>query len=330
MEFSTIPVGLWNRFLTHNLNIDPQLVGAEHEFKYEGYSVLISLPSIENLPTEPSGEKRLRFNSYTEADGKKTPLQLWVESIDIAVTGTDKIKVPPELLSRPPNQRELLTEAKQNKLTALAANLNIIAEKAFDLWLRILRWKSTNSAIGRPEINGHSSGWPACLVAQPNGERIWIPTVTFAVKGSKIITSQIWEAAASALQTGNPSPLHVDFLMDATEHVKLGAFQRAIVETAMGCEVFLRNLVAENLPPDLQPAVSRYVDEANIRPVMDKFVPDILSSKERDILKKIRSKLQQLFDMRNAIVHKGKAVSLTKELCEKFLDAATLLVAIRE
>jgi hypothetical protein len=329
MELTRLVIGSWNRFLSRNLSIQPDLVGAMHEFQFEDHKITISLPTSRHLPTEPSRGEFLRFNRYREVDGKKIPLQLWVESVEVVVSIKDEVELPVEILSRPPNQDELVSKSQQEKLDNLASVHGGIADRAFDLWIRTLRWKSDNSSIGRPEISGHESGWSTYLVAQPNGEEIWIAPVTFTLTGAKMVTLENWEAVGTSLRAGRTPPVFVDVIMDATEHLKLGDLQRATVEMAMGCEAFLRTLVAESLPSGLQASIINYVDDANIRPVLEKFMPDILSAIEYDNMKKIIKKLHELFDSRNTIMHKGQAATLTKGGCEAFLIAAKKLLSLR-
>jgi len=282
------------------------------------------------VPSEPCTGERLRYNHYTEIDGKKNPLQFWVESVDVTVKRTDVVSVPSELLERHPNQFELLSKGQQDELERLVVLLGAVAKRAFDLWIRTLRWKCKNSSIGRPEISGHNSGWSTCLTAQPSGHRIWLAGVTFTARASKMVTPAIWETAGCALRAGRRPPVYIDLLMDAEDHMKMGDLPRAAVEIAMSCEVFLRSLLADSLPPALQPSVSQYIDDANIRQVLENFSRDILSTEELKVVKRIKRELHKLFDARNAIVHKGITADLTQPLCKSWLEAATLFLEIRE
>lgn len=329
MDLARLAIGSWNRFLSRNLSIQPDLVGATHEFQFKDHKITISLPTNRYLPTEPYQGELLRFDHYREVNGKKIPLQLWVESVELIVSVKGEVELPSEILNRPPNQYELVSKLQQEKLNDLASVHSAIAEKAFDLWIRTLRWKSDNSSIGRPEISAYESGWSTYLVAQPSGERIWIAPMEFVAKAAKMVTLENWEAVGTSLRAGCTPPVFVDLVMDATEHLKLGDLQRATVEMAMGCEAFLRMLVAESLPSDLQTSIIAYVDDANIRVLLEKFLPDILSAIELDKIKKIIKSLHELFDTRNALVHKGQVTTLTKERCEAFLIAAKKLLSLR-
>ena len=318
-----------NRFVPRNLSIHPDLVGAVHEFIHEKHRINIALPLPQHFPTEPNQGELLTFSHYREVNGKKIPSQLWVHAVDVVVAIPEELSVPREILDRPPNAFEIVPKAQQEHLDHLAATYEAVAERAFDLWIRTLRWKCDNSAIGRPEITSYGSGWSTYLVAQPQDQRIWIGPMVFQLKGTKMVTPDIWEEAGTSLKLEVTPPVFIDLIMDAAEHIKLGDLRRAIIDMAIACEVFLRMLLAKSLPPDLQACIVTYVDDANIRPVLEKFVPDILSKAERKELDKIRSKLHALFDIRNEIVHKGRVSELTKERCDAFLEATKELVALR-
>jgi hypothetical protein len=98
MALTRLAVASWNRFVSRNLLIHPDLVGATHEFPHEQHVVTIALPSRRHLPTEPLRGELLTFNHYTEVDGKKTPIQLWVHAVDVTVSISEQVSVPREIL----------------------------------------------------------------------------------------------------------------------------------------------------------------------------------------------------------------------------------------
>ena len=88
-------------------------------------------------------------------------------------------------------------------------------------------------------------------------------------------------------------------------------------------------LVSNSLPSDLNNSVREYLDDANIRSVLTKFVPEILTDKERQKLKQIESRLHKLFDVRNDIVHTGQSPAMEVPDCAKFLETTKTLIRIR-
>jgi len=300
-----------------------------HEFKFDSYKVRIKLPLKRHLPTEPNKGELLTFNVYREVDGKKIPQRFWAHAVDVIVLVPEQVTVAKAILNQPPNAYGVVPESHQKQLDRVAENYTSIAEKAFDLWKRTLRWKCENSAIGRPEFTGHKSGWGTALTTQSTNQRIWIWHEVIRSKGSKPVTPEIWNHVESALQSGTRPPVFVELMFDAIEHMKLGDLQRATVDMAVACESYLRTLVGNSLPAGLNESVREYVDDANIRPVLTKFVPKILKEVERKELKKLQSTLHKLFNARNDIVHKGRLAELKPDDCERFLQATRKLLTLR-
>ena len=328
MELKELCLVSWNRFVPRNLSIHCDLVGAAHEFIFEESQITIKLPSVKHLPTEPDHEGPLTFDGWREVDGKKIPEEYHVNSVDIEVSIPEEITLPSKVLEVSPCAYEIISKSQQEYLNGLANKNSSIAERAFDLWIRTLRWKCDYSAIGRPEISGCESGWSTYLVAKPQEKRVWIASSVIVIMGSKTVTSAMWEATGDSLKARCTPPVYIDLMMDAAEHIKLDDLQRATVDMAIACETFLRMLVAKNLPDNIQSSVASYIDDANIRQVLEKFVPEILSNPGKNDLKKIKNKLHTLFDTRNGIVHKGRTAQLTKELCESFLETTRKLLSL--
>jgi len=318
----------WNRFLTNNFVIVPELVGSAHEFTYKSHHVKISLPSEQHLPKEPNEGNLLSFNTYREIKGAKKPIKFKVHAVDTLVRVSQEIYVPQAILGRPPNAYDVLSEGKQAHLNQLAKSYSGIAKEAFETWIRFLRWKSDNSSIGRPRVIGYESGWSTYLVAEETNNRIWAWQDPLRVPGEPAITSEIWESIGKALQNDSNPPIYIELMFDGIEHIELGDFQRAIVEIAVACETYLRTLVTRSLPSGLKHAVVDYINDANIRTVITKLIPEILNEEGKKQLKKIVSSLHSLFDIRNEIVHTAKTIEITRDDCKNYLDTTRELFLI--
>lgn len=326
----SIPVSSWNRFLVRNFRIEPRLAGARHEFTYDHCKVLVQLPSNKYLPKEPFEGEILSFNTYRESDGEIIPVYLRVHVVDITISCSEKIVVNGEIANHPPNAYNIVPKSQQESLDVLAGSHSLMAEKVFDLWIRILRWKSRDGGIGRPRVIGHESGWGTHLVADSDGKQIWNfrePEILWI--GEPVVTAEIWNTVESAIQSDKQPPVFIELMYDAVEHVRLGDLQRATVDMAVACECYLRKLVTESLPNGLTNSLSGYVDDANIRTVLTKFIPDLLNDEERQHLKRIESRLHKLFNVRNDILHTGRNQALSANDCAKFLDATRALIDIK-
>jgi hypothetical protein len=203
-----------------------------------------------------------------------------------------------------------------------------IAENAFDAWLRVLRWKSNNGHIGRPILVGPESGWGTYLIEENTGHRFWAATRTLHGPPGQALTLVEWSDAAHALSSGVFSPVHYDLLFDAIEHFQIEDFQRSIVDSAVACESYMRAKVMQTVPLGLGDSIRKYIDEANIRQVLNRFFPEILTEEKRAKLKGINSMLHQLFDARNTILHSGHKADLTLSECQRYLEATQTLIAL--
>jgi len=134
---------------------------------------------------------------------------------------------------------------------------------------------------------------------------------------------------SDALEDGLKPPVFNDLMFDGEEHLKTGDLQRAVVDLAVACESFMRIMVMQQLPDNLSDALRKYIDEANIRQVLNHFFPEILNEDESRLLKRINSDLQRLFAARNTILHSGYKEDLTLSDCQKFLDVTRKLISIR-
>jgi len=328
MEDVELFVVSWNRFLTKNLVIKPELVGSSHNFTYQQHNIRIRLPSTDHLPTKPLEGDLLSFNVYRNVGDRIVPQEYWVHAVDVEVVIPEPVSVTQEVLNRSPNAYDVVPQARQNQLNRIAEKNTNIAEKALDRWMRTLRWKCNDSSIGRPEVLGHGSGWGTYLISEPTRHEIWIWREPFEFKRGKPVTSQIWKDVDSALQTGANPPISIELMFDGIEHMKLENLERAVVDFAVACESCLRTILAYSLPTRLSSSVKKYIDDAKVRSVLTKFVPELLDEEERKRLKKMESTLHQLFDTRNDIVHTGRAADLNLRDCDKYLEVTKALLAL--
>jgi hypothetical protein len=287
----------WNRFLTRNFAVVPELLGRSHEFQFHQGAI-----SIE-LPTRSGGEERVKLLSWRQDTGR--PTRFWIKSVDVLVRLQTQVNVPEQVLHQPPNAYDVLSQDQQNHLEKTAQTHGSLAEKGFDVWLKTLRWKSNNAFIGRPEVRGPESGWTTYLFDEATRHRFWAATQVIQASPGQAVTLAEWEETERALKSGTKSSVFYDLMLDAIEHFRLGDLQRSVVDAAVACESFMRVKVMQQLPSGLSNTVRRYIDEANIRQVLTRFYPDILNTDEAKILKAISSTLHQLFDARNTILHSG-------------------------
>lgn len=318
----------WNRFITRGFGVKPELLGLSHNFLFQGFQITIHLPQQASYREEEERATRATVFSWRENEGDKIPLEVAIESVDVTIQSIEDVTIPKEALDNPPKLYDLFSEQQQEHLNNLASRYGTIAEEAFDLWVRTLRWKTNYGAIGRSEIQGSSSGWSTYLLDPISQKRFWAAPHIMTLSSIPSIDRTTWDKVQFALQSRLEPPVYYDLMFDAVEHIEISDLQRAVVDMAVACEAYMRKAVMQRLPQALSQNVYRYIDEANIRQVLNHFFPDTLNDDERKTLKSMNSNLQNLFNSRNTILHSGRKAGLTQEECNKYLETTRKLLAL--
>ncbi len=317
----------WNRFITRNFVILPELLGKVLRFTFENHTIKVILPGINHVDRGNEFDPIISVGARRTSDNK--PLEFHVNKVDVEVIKPIRIKVPSEALNRNANAYDLFSQKEQEGLNRIADSYKVIAEKSFEYWMRILRWKCDDSRIGSPEIHDYNSGWSTYLYDLDAIKKIWIEPVVFYVRGNRKVGIQQWSEIEDAVQRNLEPPTYVEFKHSAEQNIKIGDLNRAIVDLAISCETYLRSAVLDSLPSGLEPSIVNYVESANINQFISKFFPNILDEDQKKIYQKIKSGLSRLFAHRNKIMHKGITDRLTYDTCQKHLQTTSQLIAIQ-
>lgn len=324
----------WNRYATPGFQIVPSLMGKRHSFEHANHQVNIILPTEdldEIIRTEPlmrpEGSK-LWLSSSREEQGEKIPISLGLESVDVTIELKSKIKIHEQMLERPPNASDLLSKEEATRLDNVTEEQRTIADAAFERWLRVMRWHTRTSALGRLHGRAHTVNWGTDLLEKSTGKRLWVWHSPFKVYLGHPIEVDAWNRAEESLRRGDRSPLHFDYYFDGIEFLKTDEYQRSAVDFAVAAEVFLRSKIVAKLPANLLQSIATYVDDANIRTVLTKFFPELLTTQGKASYKKLSSELHKLFDARNDILHSGIRSGLNQQIVQSFRAATESLIAL--
>lgn len=326
MKKTKIEIKSWNRFITKNFTIEPSLLGRHHQFTFENYNVRIKLPDSSMLDRGKEYDEVITVTSRRTVDNE--PIKYNILSVDLTLSLPVTVEIPIEVLSRRVNAIELLTDKEQKHLNDLTSQHEQIAERAFDYWVRVVRWKTDKSNFGRREIKEDRSKWGTYLHDVASEKKIWAGPIFFYAYLIKEITSDVWSEIQLTLERGLKPPIYFELKLDGEEYLKSGDFYRATIDFAVACETYLRFIVLNSLPNNLEPTVIKYVEGANIMQYINHFFPSCLDESRKNEYKKIKSNLLKLFDARNQVMHLGKMHRLTKETCLKFLEATNTLFSI--
>jgi len=317
----------WTRFVTTNLCVAAKLMGSAHAFVFEEHHITVRLPKYEDANR---GEK---YDQIADVSSSCTDtnesLSFMVYKVDLEIEVPDLVNVPEEALTKPPKQIDHFSQEQKEIVDDIIKTHSLMAERAFDYWLGIIRWASGNALIGQPEISGVKSGWSTCIMDAPTNKRVWIGPITLK---STIYRSWVedkhWRIAADHLKLGDELPLHLRFLHDAEASVSSEHYKKSILESAMACEVYLRYSVFEFIPKDTPQELKTYIQEANINQYASKFFKSLVPESHQKQYKKLLQEISSLMSRRNSYVHMGYMEGADRENCHRFTHAMKTLFNI--
>jgi hypothetical protein len=323
----------WSKFDTPNLEIPPGLLGQSHVFTFEDSEIVIMLPTAESLPKydRPGGwvaGKRLSLNTWNLKAG--TFLWVIVHDANVVVSIPNRPSIP-EAARTTPITHEFFSEEQAKHLDSLATQYSDLAYRAFDLWIRTLRWKADDYLIGTPDLSGlRATGARTEIREKDTLNRFWASGLHITVFAGKPVTVEVWNKVSEVLNAGESPPIFYDLLYSAMARLERGDLRRTIIDAAAAAETFMREAVQAGLSAGLDASLEEYSEDTTIRPVINKFFQKCLDAEQEDTYKKTikKSNLHKLFDDRNDIMHKGQWERLTESRCQKLIKSVRELVSL--
>jgi hypothetical protein len=323
----------WNRFVITYLGAQPDVMGREHRFPFDQNMITVKLPRVEQVGKGDDNTK-VASVGIRSADGKPRDYEIF--KIDVEVSRADRLVFSLEVLSRPPNAYDLFPKEEQMRLDEIGSQYQSIAERAFEYWVRIVRWTCDDFRIGRGHDEGFYSGWTIRLVDVETEKHVWIPTPILHPSGYRIVSLQEWEDMQQRLSDGLYPSAYIEYKYDAEEYIERGDYRRAVVDLAAACEIFMRTAVLQSLPAQLNANFREYIDQANISQYINNFFPNTINQAARLQYNKkqygkndMQKELPSLFARRNNLLHSGRADGVNRQSCERFLKMTKDLLALK-
>lgn len=317
----------WSRFETTNFCVTAEIMGSIHEFTFENHHVSVKLPLAEHA------DRDKRFDDVASAASSRADtgevLSYRVRKVDVEIAVPELIGVPKEALSNPPKQIEHFSEGEKEVADRVCNEHSELAGRAFQYWLEMIRWASDSALVGQYSINGYESGWSTYLMESETNHRVWASPVVFTVYRESEVTKEHWEIAAEHLQNGDELPMHLRFLHDAITSTRHGQYEKAIIEIAMACEIYLRYSVFEFIPEGTPSEIVKYVEEANINKYVSQFFRSLVDESQIPEYKDIAKEISSLMSRRNSYVHMGQMDDADNALCQRFINAARKLFTVK-
>lgn len=167
------------------------------------------------------------------------------------------------------------------------------------------------------------------LVDAQTSNHVYASTTRFTIQRTDPVTSKNWNLALERVQSQIELPIYIKFLHDAHESIRSGNIQRAVVELALCCEIYLRYSVFKLIPPDLLEDFVIFIEEANINQYLNRFFKNSLSPEDKPKFNPLKRALSSLFNRRNKYMHMGKIDDITSERYDRYLKSVKDLLEIK-
>ena len=314
----------WSRYKTPNLRVDANLLGAAHSFTHQERTIKVSLPAL----LEATNAERVTLDHWRggDGDGRDIPLDYLIHSVDVSASLPDLHTLPSDVLNRPINAYQIVTEEEQIRLEELATTAGRIALEAFDLWIRCVRWKTGVGRFGLAPAAGPETGWGNRLRDATTGKMVWRSKIRMTVPARTAVSSGEWESIGNTLTVGQSPPVFVDLLFDAEMHIEAGDFRRAVIDAAVAAETCIRTVVRTSLPSGLGEKERRRIEFENIGHLLKHRFVKALAMVGREGYEPSPD-LSKIFKARNAIMHGRPVDDLSRENCLSYVTEVRRLIA---
>jgi len=301
-------------------------MGSNHSFTFESYSVCIRLPPPEHANRDEIYDQVAHISSR-RADTNK-PLSFRIEKVDVVINLPKTLSIPDEALVNPPNQFQHFSEEQQVFIEDACKTHYEIAKRAFVYWLEIIRWASGFALIGQPDISDIKSGWATHIMDVSTGHMVWGGTIIDVISKDSEVNIDHWSKAEEYLKNGSILPMYHRFLHDAENSMRNGFYEKAILELAMACEIYIRYSVFEFIPDNTPQAFVTYLEEANINKYSSSFFKNLVPTANKIKYKKTTVEISSLMSKRNSYVHMGKMEGADVGHCRRYISALKVLFEI--
>jgi hypothetical protein len=279
----------WKRYATPHFLAEADLMGASHEFLFERHHVIVQLPQAEHADRDEHKFNPVARVRAFRADTNE-PLTYLVAQVELEIHILDSISVPDEALVKPPCQYDLCSTEQRKVVDDICQFHPLIAERAFEYWLEILRWSSGFALIGQPEISERSVS-TTYIRDRPTNHRVWSCGLMSTGQWGSLVTKQHWDVASTRLANGDILPMQLRFLHDAETSVRNGHYEKSILELTMACEIYLRYSVFKFIPKATPKPLVTHIEEANVSQYLGKFFKSLVSSENLKLYSRLSKEI---------------------------------------
>lgn len=323
----------WMRYLTPELGVVSELMGARHEFTFDGYEIKVILPTKDQADKSNEHDEVAIANAW-KMDTPKDPFEFAILQVDVEVNLIEKVLVPEGAT----DSMKVYIRAFDNdpinkeKISNIAKKYAEISNKAFQYWLDLLRWSKNYPFFGKQKPSQpNSSGWGIYLQDIKTGNSVFNLNNPIHASLIPVITVAEWKLTQERLGDNIGLPMYMKFKFDAQESMRIGNYERAIIELALACEIYVKKSFFSYLPIEqLHDEVIKHIEKANISHYLKHFFRQIIVDSEEAKFTKVKAELLKLIDERNSYMHKGFMSEATLETSKRYLSAVEDLFTIQK
>jgi hypothetical protein len=312
-----------------DLVVVAELAGERHEFVYEDRKVSVSLSNEFYFRDGYKPDVALEKIARCSKSRGNQCLEVSANLVFVAVElhEVDGIVVDEAMVLSEERSNALFWEKNQHHdFQGAGRAISSIASRAFDLWCRTLRWKTSCPLFGLPtESYDAHPGWRYVASADPV-KHVASFNDTIKLTILPAVSIETWGAIQEALDAKLQPPIWIDFCHEAMRRRVAGDLRGAILDGAVSLEGFLRHKLLQALDPlpEEDVAIRKRIENWNMTDVLNNL-NKVSTLRALDIAADTTVLMRKTFDTRNSLMH-GRYVDLDDEMVMQTLRMVKDLV----
>lgn len=297
------------------LEVEEWLLGRTHKFERAEKMVTIRLPTKGEIDrdTNLSPHKFGGISSYRlGSNGEREDATYAIYRVIVSIQMSEIVRVPVELPTGVKTPYAALSDADQKAFKRNLKAYGPIANEAFRYWLRVMRWKTGEGLLGRGNLEEPDRTHSANVVDPRNNKTFGTGYGMYTIRGEPLVRQEHWTAVRPVLRKGTEPPVWAAWIAEGEVSEANGNIQGAVAYFAIACESFLLAEFFDAFPQRTDNNVMDIIErQISGRAVIERFA----KSKWPHLNKKDWSRIHDLFNVRNKVVHSGYSPEVSANTC---------------
>ena len=302
--------------------VAPELVGASHEFLFEGRNVTVSLSSRYYFESGDQPDKSVETiaRCVNWRGNECFKISASVIFVTVELLPSDGINVDEEMIRSDKNLKKRFWECNPDARYLEAGEIvSRIASHAFDYWCCVARWKTCFSYVGLPnERHDQHPGLRYVASIDPL-EHVAVFNGPMVLNSLPAVGAVSWNGIRVALTQAEQPPIWIDLFHDAVRRKEIGDIRGAFIGAAVSAESYLRHKLIQAvsfLPEDETPN-RRRIEFWNMTDVLKKL-NKVGTTRALGLNSNQFATLKSSFNIRNSLLH-GKTLVIKEDDLSSFL-----------